>query len=84
MVSAAPSTTATLSLGMEAAQPRHLPADEASIEEVHPDAWQHKITPDAFLRQVKTDSRARERMEAVLAEINERQTTLAHVRKAES
>ena len=67
---------------MEAAHPRHLPADEASISEVPPDAWQHKITPDAFYDEVKDDSRAQERMEAVLAEINERQTTLAHVRKA--
>ena len=67
---------------MEAAHPRHLPADEASLDEVHPDAWQHKITPDAFYGEVKADSRARERMEAVLTEINERQATLAQVRKA--
>ena len=67
---------------MEAAHPRHLPADEASLDEVHPDAWQHKITPDAFYDEVKADSRARGRMEAVLTEINECQATLAQVRKA--
>ena len=67
---------------MEPAHPAQLPADEASLDEVHPDAWQHKITPDAFYDEVQADSRSRERMEAVLAEINERQTTLAQVRKA--
>lgn len=56
---------------MEAAQSACLPADEASLGEVHPDAWQRKITPCAFFDEVKADSRARERMEAVRAEINE-------------
>ena len=69
---------------MEAAQPAQLPADEASLDEVHPDAWQHKITPGAFYDEVKADPRARGRMEAVLTEINERQATLAQVRKARS
>lgn len=67
---------------MEAADPRHLPADEASIDEADPDAWQHKITPDAFYEEVRADSRTRVRMDAVLTEINERQATLAQVRKA--
>jgi DNA-directed RNA polymerase specialized sigma subunit len=67
---------------MESAHPAHLPADEASLDEVHPDAWQRKITPDAFYEEVRADPRARARMEAVLTEINERQTTLAQVRKA--
>lgn len=67
---------------MEAADPRHLPADEASIDEAGPDAWQHKITPDAFYEEVRADSRARVRMDTVLTEINERQATLAQVRKA--
>ena len=67
---------------MEAADPRHLPADEASIDETDPDAWQHKITPDAFYEEVRADSRARVRMDAVLTEIDERQATLAQVRKA--
>ena len=69
---------------MEAAQPAQLPADEASLDEVHPDAWQHKITPGAFYDEAKADPRARGRMEAVLTEINERQATLAQVRKARS
>ena len=67
---------------MEADHPRHLPADVASLEEAQSDAWQHKITPDAFYSEVMADSRSRGRMEAVLAEINERQATLAQVRKA--
>ena len=62
---------------MEAAQSAQLPADEASLDEVHPYAWQYKITPGAFYDEVKADSRARGRMEAVLTEINERQATLA-------
>ena len=62
---------------MEAAQPAQLPADEASLDEVHSNAWQHKITPGAFYDEVKADPRARGRMEAVLTEINERQATLA-------
>ena len=33
---------------MEAAHPAQLPSDRASLDEVNPDAWQHKITPDAF------------------------------------
>ena len=61
---------------MEAARPAQLPADEASPDEVPPDARQQKITPDAFYDEVKADSQARERMEAVLTEINERQATL--------
>ena len=69
---------------MEAAQPAQLPADEASLDEVPPDAWQHKITPGAIYDEVKADPRARGRMEAVLTEINERQATLAQVRKARS
>ena len=69
---------------MEAAQPAQLPADEASLDEVHPDAWQHKITPGAFYGEVKADPRARGRMEAAITEINERQATLAQVRKARS
>ena len=62
---------------MEAAQPAQLPADEASLDEVHPDAWQQKVTPDAFYDEVKADSRARGRMSAAMTEINERQATLA-------
>lgn len=58
---------------MEAAQRRQLPVDEVSLDEVPPDAWQHKITPDAFYDEVRADPRARARMEAVLTEINERQ-----------
>ena len=69
---------------MEAAQTAQLSADEASLDEVHPDAWQHKIAPGTFCDEVKADSRARGRMEAVLTEINERQATLAQVRKARS
>ena len=61
---------------MEAAQPAQLPADEASLDEVPRDAWQQKITPDAFYDEVKADSRARGRMEAAITEINERQATL--------
>ena len=67
---------------MEAAHPTDLPVDKASLDEVQPDAWGHKITPDAFYDEVKADSRARGRMETVLTEINERQATLAQVRKA--
>ena len=55
---------------MEAAQSARLPADEASLGEVHPDAWQHKITPGAFLDEVKAYSQARNHMEAVVAENN--------------
>ena len=62
---------------MEAAQPAQLPADEASLGDVHPDVWRQEITPGAFYTEVKADSRARGRMEAVLTEINERQATLA-------
>ena len=51
---------------MEAAQLPQLPVDEASLDEVHPDAWRHKITPDAFYDEVKADSQARGRIEAVL------------------
>ena len=65
---------------MEAAHPAQLPADRALLDEVHPDAWQHKITPGAFYDEVKADPRARGRMEAVLTEINERQPALARVR----
>ena len=67
---------------MESAHTRHLPVDEASIDEVDPDAWQHRITPEAFYEGVRADPRARARMEAVLSEINVRQATLAQVRKA--
>ena len=67
---------------MEAANPRHLPADEAPLDEADPHGWQHKITPDAFYEAVRADSRARGRMDAALTEINERQATLAQVRKA--
>lgn len=51
---------------VEAAHPAQLPVDEASLDEVHPDAWQHKITPDAFYEAVKADPRQRGRMEAAL------------------
>ena len=67
---------------MEEAQPRQLPADEASTDEVPPDAWQHKITPHGFYAEVETDPRSRERVTAALADINERQATLAQVRRA--
>ena len=69
---------------MEAAQPAQLPTDEASLDEVHPDAWQHKITPGVFFEEVRADSRARAPMDAALAEINERQATLAQVPEHES
>ena len=69
---------------MEVAQPAQLPTDEASLGEVHPDAWQHKITPGAFFEEVRADSRARARMDAALAEINERQAPLAQVPEHES
>ena len=45
---------------VEAAHPPQLPVDEASLDEVHPDAWQHKITPDAFYEEVKADPRQRD------------------------
>ena len=61
---------------MEAALPAQLPADEASLAEVNPDGWRHRITPGAFYDEVKADSRARGRMEAAITEINERQATL--------
>ncbi len=47
---------------MEAAHPAQLPADRALLDEVHPDAWQYRITPGAFYHEVKADSRARGRM----------------------
>ena len=62
---------------MAAAQPPQLPVDEASLDEVPPDAWQHMITPDAFYDEVKADRWPRARMEAVLTEINERQRALS-------
>ena len=67
---------------MQAAQPAQLPADEASFAEVNPDGWRHRITPGPCYDEVKADSRARERMEAVLTEINERQATLASAQGA--
>ena len=68
--------------GMEEAQHRQLPADEASTDEVPPGAWQHKITPHGFYAEMDTDPRSRERVTAALADINERQATLAQVRRA--
>ena len=67
---------------MGAAHPAQLPSDRASLDEVNPDAWQHKITPDAFYDGVKADPQARGRMEAVLIKIDECQPALAYVRKA--
>ena len=67
---------------MEAAQRRQLPEDEAPIDEAPPDVWQHKITPHAFYAEVEADPRSRARLKAAIAEINERQATLAQVRKA--
>ena len=68
--------------GMEEAQPRQLPADEASTDEVPPDAWQDKITPQALYDQVSADPQAQARFDAALAEINAHQATLAQVRRA--
>ena len=67
---------------MEAEKHRQLPADEAPIDEVPPGAWQDKITPHAFYAEVEADPQARARLKAALDEINERQATLAQVRKA--
>ena len=68
--------------GMEEIQDRQLPTDDASTGEVPSDAWQHKITPRDFYAEVEADPRARERVQTARAEINERQATLAQVRKA--
>lgn len=68
--------------GMEEAQQRQLPADDASTDEVSPEAWQHKITPRDFYAEVEADPRAQKRVQTALAEIHERQATLAQVRKA--
>jgi DNA-directed RNA polymerase specialized sigma subunit len=67
---------------MEETRNRQLPADDASTDEAQSDAWQHKITPSDFYAEVEADPRARERVQAALAEINARQATLAQVRKA--
>ena len=68
--------------GMDETHQRQLPADDASTNEVPPDAWQHKITPSDFYAEVEADPRAPERVRAAGAEIGERQATLAQVRKA--
>ena len=68
--------------GMEEAQSRQLPPDEASIDGVHDEAWQHKITPETLYCEVSVDPRSQARHVAALAEINARQATLAQVRKA--
>ena len=68
--------------GMEETQHRQLPADDASTGEVPSDAWQHKITPRDFYAEVEADPRALKRVQTARAEINERQATLAQVRKA--
>ena len=65
---------------MEETHDRQLPADGASTGEMPADAWQHKITPRDFHAEVEADPRARERVQAARAEINERQATLAQVR----
>lgn len=67
---------------MEETRHRQLPADDASTDEAPAEAWQHKITPSGFYAEVEADPRARERVQAALAEINARQATLAQVRKA--
>jgi len=67
---------------MKETKPSELPPDEASLDDVQPDAWKHKITPDALYEEVRAVSRTQARMETALTEIKERQTTLAQVRKA--
>ena len=57
-------------------------ADNASTDEVPPDAWRDKITPQALYDQVSADPRAQARFDAALAEINAHQATLAQVRRA--
>ena len=67
---------------MEETRHRQLPADDASTDEVPSGAWQHKITPRDFYAEVEADPRARERIQAALAEIDAHQATLAQVRRA--
>lgn len=67
---------------MQHTQHGQLPTDDASIDEAPPEAWQHKLTPRDFYAEVEADPRALKRVQTTRAEINERQATLAQVRKA--
>jgi len=55
--------------GMEETRQRRLPTDDASTDDVPPEAWQHKITPRDFYAEVEADPRARERVQTALSEI---------------
>ncbi len=57
---------------MDESRPRALPADDASTDEVPPEAWQHKITPRDFYAAVEADPRARKRVQTARAEIARR------------
>ena len=54
---------------MEETRQRRLPTDDASTDDVPPEAWQHKITPRDFYAEVEADPRARERVQTALSEI---------------
>ncbi len=54
---------------MDETRHRRLPADDASTDEVPPEAWQHKITPRDFYAEVGADPRARKRVQTARSEI---------------
>ena len=55
--------------GMGEIRHGQLPVDDASTDEVPPEAWQYKITPRDFFADVEAEPRALERVQTALAEI---------------
>ncbi|MCY3559622.1 MAG: hypothetical protein OXH20_00370 [bacterium] len=60
---------------MDETRQRPLPTDDASTDEVPPEAWRHKITPCDFYAEVEADPRARKRVQTALSEIARRSPT---------